>query len=68
MTFYDGSRNKTSAFTLMTTELEQLRAEYIYCEEQLSMAGSVSDKMQWGNRCDALEAAILDILDGDDHA
>lgn len=50
----------------MTTELEQLRADLIYCEEQLSIADSFAAKVQWGNRCDALESAILDILDGDD--
>jgi len=48
------------------TDLERLRADLIYCEEQLSIADSFPAKMQWGNRCDALESAILDILDGDD--
>ena len=48
------------------TDLERLRADLIYCEEQLSIADSFPAKMQWGNRCDALESAILDILDGED--
>ena len=50
----------------MTTELEQLRADLIYAEEQLSIADDLYSRTAWGNRCDALESAILDILDGDD--
>lgn len=48
------------------TDLEYLRSQLIYAEEQLSLADDSYSKMTWGNRCDSLESAILDLLDGDD--
>jgi hypothetical protein len=47
-------------------DLEYLRSSLIHAEEQLSMADDLYSKNAWGQRCDALESAILDILDGDD--
>jgi len=47
-------------------DLEYLRSHLIYAEEQLSIADDLYSKTAWGQRCDALESAILDILDGDD--
>lgn len=46
------------------TELEKLQDWLIYAEEQLGMADDLYSKTAWGNRCDALEAAIVEILDG----
>ena len=48
------------------TDLEYLRSQLVYAEEQLSLADDMSSQLTWGNRCDSLEAAILDLLDGDD--
>ena len=48
------------------TDLEYLRSHLVYAEEQLSIAEDFYSKTAWGSRCDALESAILDILDGDD--
>ena len=48
------------------TDLEYLRSHLVYAEEQLSIADDLYSKTAWGNRCDSLESAILDILDGDD--
>jgi len=46
------------------TDLEKLQDWLIYAEEQLSLADDLYSKTAWGNRCDALEAAIVEILDG----
>ena len=35
-----------------------------YAEEQLMLADDMTSKLTWGNRCDALEAALYD-LDND---
>jgi hypothetical protein len=32
-----------------------------YAEEQLLLADDMSSKVTWGNRCDALEAALADM-------
>ena len=32
-----------------------------YAEEQLMLADDMSSKLTWGNRCDALEAALADM-------
>ena len=32
-----------------------------YAEEQLMIADDMSSKLTWGNRCDALEAALADL-------
>ena len=32
-----------------------------YAEEQLMLADDMSSKVTWGNRCDALEAALADM-------
>ena len=32
-----------------------------YAEEQLMLADDMSSQLTWGNRCDALEAAIADL-------
>ena len=32
-----------------------------YAEEQLMIADDMSSKLTWGNRCDALEAALMDL-------
>ena len=38
-----------------------LRSQLEYAEEQLMIADDISSKILWGNRCDALEAAIADL-------
>ena len=42
------------------TNLEYISQQLDYAEEQLALADSVSDRLTWGNRCDALEAAYMD--------
>ncbi len=42
------------------TNLEYISQQLDYAEEQLSLADSMSDRLTWGNRCDALEAAYMD--------
>ncbi len=42
------------------TNIEYLRQQLEYAEEQLMIADDTYTKFTWGNRCDALEAAIAD--------
>ena len=42
------------------TNLEYISQQLDYAEEQLALADSMSDRLTWGNRCDALEAAYMD--------
>ena len=42
------------------TNLEYISQQLDYAEEQLALADSMSDRITWGNRCDALEAAWQD--------
>jgi hypothetical protein len=42
------------------TNLEYITQQLEYAEEQLALADSMSDRLTWGNRCDALEAAYMD--------
>ena len=42
------------------TNLEYISQQLDYAEEQLALADSMSDRITWGNRCDALEAAYMD--------
>ena len=43
------------------TDLEYLRQQLEYAEEQLMIADDMSSKLTWDNRCDALEAALADL-------
>ena len=43
------------------TNLEYISQQLDYAEEQLALADSMSDRLTWGNRCDALEAALMDM-------
>lgn len=43
------------------TDLEYITQQLEYAEEQLALADSMSDRLTWGNRCDALEAALYDL-------
>ena len=45
------------------TNLEYISQQLDYAEEQLALADSMSDRITWGNRCDALEAAYMDEMD-----
>ena len=38
-----------------------LRQQLEYAEEQLMIADDITSKLMWGNRCDALEAAMRDL-------
>ena len=42
------------------TNLQYISQQLDYAEEQLALADSMSDRITWGNRCDALEAAYMD--------
>ena len=42
-------------------DLTYLRNQLEYAEEQLMLADDMSSKLTWGNRCDALEAALADM-------
>ena len=42
------------------TNLEYISQQLDYAEEQLALADSMADRLTWGNRCDALEAAWQD--------
>ena len=42
------------------TNLEYISQQLDYAEEQLALADNMSDRLTWGNRCDALEAAWQD--------
>ena len=42
------------------TNLEYISQQLDYAEEQLALADSMVDRLTWGNRCDALEAAWQD--------
>ena len=42
------------------TNTEYLKQQLKYAEEQLMIADDMYTKLTWGNRCDALEAALLD--------
>ena len=43
------------------TNIEYLKQQLEYAEEQLMLADDMYSKLTWGNRCDALEAAIADL-------
>jgi hypothetical protein len=45
---------------LIMSEIEYLRQQLEYAEEQLMIADDMYSKVTWGNRCDALEAALED--------
>ena len=42
------------------SDIEYLRQQLEYAEEQLILADDMYTKLTWGNRCDALEAALAD--------
>jgi hypothetical protein len=42
------------------TNIDYLKQQLEYAEEQLMLADDMYSKLTWGNRCDALEAALLD--------
>jgi len=42
------------------SDIDYLRQQLEYAEEQLMIADDMSSKLTWGNRCDALEAALAD--------
>jgi hypothetical protein len=46
---------------MMMTDIDYIKQQLAYAEEQLMLADSMSSKVTWGNRCDALEAALLDL-------
>ena len=46
---------------LMTTDIDYIKQQLAYAEEQLMLADDMSSQLTWGNRCDALEAALLDL-------
>ena len=41
-------------------ELHRISEQLAYAEQQLLLADSMADRAEWGDRCDALEAAYLD--------
>ena len=43
------------------TDIDYIKQQLAYAEEQLMLADSMSSQVTWGNRCDALEAALLDL-------
>ena len=43
------------------TNTDYLKQQLEYAEEQLMLADDMSSQITWGNRCDALEAAIADL-------
>ena len=45
---------------LVMSNIEYLRQQLEYAEEQLMIADDMYTKITWGNRCDALEAALAD--------
>jgi hypothetical protein len=45
---------------LLMSDIDYLRQQLEYAEEQLMIADDMSSKLTWGNRCDALESALLD--------
>jgi len=45
---------------LLMSNIEYLRQQLEYAEEQLMIADDMHSKITWGNRCDALEAALAD--------
>lgn len=45
---------------LVMSNIEYLRQQLEYAEEQLMIADDMYSKLTWGNRCDALEAALAD--------
>ena len=46
---------------MMTTNIEYIKQQLAYAKEQLMLADDMSSKVTWGNRCDVLEAALLDM-------
>ena len=46
------------------TDITYLKQQLEYAEEQLMIADDMYSKVTWGNRCDALEAALLDLEAG----
>ena len=42
------------------SDIDYLRQQLEYAEEQLMIADDMTSKLTWGNRCDALEAAWQD--------
>jgi hypothetical protein len=42
------------------TNIDYLKQQLEYAEEQLMIADDMYSKLTWGNRCDTLEAALLD--------
>ena len=45
----------------MMTDIDYIKQQLAYAEEQLMLADSMSSQVTWGNRCDALEAALRDL-------
>jgi hypothetical protein len=45
---------------LVMSNIEYLRQQLEYAEEQLMIADDIYTKVTWGNRCDTLEAALAD--------
>jgi hypothetical protein len=45
---------------LLMSNIDYLRQQLEYAEEQLMIADDMYSKITWGNRCDALEAALAD--------
>ena len=43
------------------TDIEYIKQQLAYAEEQLGLADDMSSRITWGNRCDALEAALRDL-------
>ena len=43
------------------TNNDYIKQQLEYAEEQLMLADDMYTKVTWGNRCDALEAAIADL-------
>ena len=42
------------------SDIDYLRQQLEYAEEQLMLADDMYTKLTWSNRCDALEAALVD--------
>ena len=51
------TRKRMTEFNPRSYILKQLE----YAEEQLMIADDMTSKLTWGNRCDALEAALMDL-------
>ena len=55
------STKKTTTTMTEFNPRSYVLTQLAYAEEQLMLADDMSSKLTWGNRCDALEAALADM-------